>query len=92
MLPLASPGLIAAAMFNFITLWNEYLLALVLLTDPDLSTLSLGMYNLKTTMTYTADWAALFAGVVIMMVPSLVIYLLLQRFIIEGLTLGAVKG
>jgi ABC-type glycerol-3-phosphate transport system permease component len=50
------------------------------------------MYNLKTTMTYTADWAALFAGVVIMMVPSLVIYLLLQRFIIEGLTLGAVKG
>jgi N-acetylglucosamine transport system permease protein len=92
MLPLASPGLIAAAMFNFVTLWNEYLMALVLLTDPDLRTLSLGMYNLKTTMTYTADWTALFAGVVIMMIPSLIVYLLLQRFIIEGLTLGAVKG
>jgi N-acetylglucosamine transport system permease protein len=92
MLPLASPGLITAAVFNFVTLWNEYLLALVLLTDPDLSTLSLGMYNLKTAMTYSVDWTALFAGVVIMMIPSLIVYLLLQRFIIQGLTLGAVKG
>lgn len=92
MLPLASPGLVTAAVFNFVTLWKEYLLALILLINPDLRTLSLGMYNLKTTMTYTADWTALFAGVVIMMVPSLIVYLLLQRFIIEGLTLGAVKG
>lgn len=92
MLPLASPGLITAAMFSFVNIWTEYLLALVFISSSDKQTLSLGMYHLQTTMQYTADWGALFAGVVIMLVPSAIVLIFLQRYIISGLTMGAVKG
>jgi N-acetylglucosamine transport system permease protein len=92
MLPLASPGIITAAIFNFIGLWNEYMLALVMINDQDKRTLSLGLYGLQGSMQYTADWVGLFAGVVIVMVPTFILFLVLSERVIEGITLGATKG
>lgn len=92
MLPLSAPGFVTAAIFNFITLWNEYLLALVLLGKKEQWTVSLGLYNLRVVMGSTADWTALFAGVVIILLPSLLLYIFLSDRVITGMTLGATKG
>lgn len=92
MLPLAKPGLATAGIFVFIGLWNEYPLALVLLQDEATHTLPLGIANLTMTQKYAADWGALFAGLTIGVLPTLVLYAFFQRQIQEGLTAGAVKG
>ena len=91
MLPLASPGLITAAIFNFIGLWNEYQLALVIVSNPKIRTLSLGLYALQNAMQFTGDWVGLFAAVVIVMVPTIILYIFLSEKIISGITMGAVK-
>lgn len=92
MMPLAKPGLIAAGIFNFFGIWNEYPLALVILSDEKLFTLPLGIANLVMVQHYETNWGALFAGLVLVMVPTLIVYLFFQRQITEGLTAGAVKG
>jgi ABC-type glycerol-3-phosphate transport system permease component len=92
MLPLGTPGLITAAIFNFIGLWNEYQLALVFLNDPNKSTLSLGLYTLSNGMEYTGDWVGLMAGVVIVMIPTIILYIILSERMISGITMGAVKA
>lgn len=90
--PLAAPGLTTAAIFNFISIWNEYNFALVFITNPQLKTLPVGLYYLVVTQQYAAEWPALFAGIVILFVPTFLIFLVLQKQIIAGLTLGSVKG
>lgn len=92
MLPLAKPGLITAGIFNFFGLWNEYPLALVIISTNELRTLPLGIANLLMVQHYETDWGALFAGLVIVMLPTLIIYLIFQRQITEGLTAGALKA
>lgn len=92
MLPLAKPGLITAGIFNFFGIWNEYPLALVLIGEKDLYTLPLGIAKLQNVMQYSTDWGALFAGLVIIVLPTLFVYMIFQRQITEGLTAGAVKG
>ena len=92
MLPIAKPGLIAAGIFNFFGIWNEYPLALVIIATDSLRTLPLGIANLLMVQHYETDWGALFAGLVIVMLPTLVVYLIFQRQITEGLTAGALKG
>lgn len=91
MMPIAKPGLIAAGIFNFFGIWNEYPLALVIIADSNLRTLPLGIANLLMVQHYETDWGALFAGLVIVMIPTLIVYLLFQRQITEGLTAGALK-
>ena len=91
MLPLASPGLITAAIFNFIGLWNEYQLALVFINSDKNRTISLGLYSLSNSMQYTGDWVGLFAGIVIIMVPTIVLYVFLSEKMIAGITMGASK-
>jgi N-acetylglucosamine transport system permease protein len=91
MLPLASPGLITSAIFNFIALWNEFQLALIFIQDPAKRPLSLSLYALKNAMTYSGDWAGLFAGVVIVIVPTIVLFIWLSERMISGITLGSVK-
>jgi N-acetylglucosamine transport system permease protein len=91
MLPLAAPGLITAAIFNFIGLWNEFQLALIFTNNPDQRTLSLGLYSLRNSMQYTGDWVGLFAGVVIVMLPTFILYLFLSERMVSGITMGAVK-
>jgi ABC-type glycerol-3-phosphate transport system permease component len=91
MLPLASPGLITAAIFNFIGLWNEYQLALVFINSDENRTISLGLYSLSNSMQYTGDWVGLFAGIVIIMVPTIILYVFLSEKMIAGITMGASK-
>jgi ABC-type glycerol-3-phosphate transport system permease component len=91
MLPLAQPGLITALILNVVSLWNETLLALILITDNEQYTLPQALLGLYQTMQYTSNWGGLFAGVVIVVVPILAIYLWLGRRIIEGLTVGSGK-
>jgi ABC-type glycerol-3-phosphate transport system permease component len=92
MLPLAKPGLATAGIFVFIGLWNEYPLALVLVfSDEAKHTLPLGIANLTMSQKYAADWGALFAGLTIGVLPTLILYVFFQRQIQEGLTAGAVK-
>ena len=91
MLPLASPGVLTAAIFNGIGLWNEYQLALVFINNPDNRTLSLGLYSMQNAMQYTGDWPGLFAGVVIVMIPTILLYIILSEKMISGITMGAVK-
>lgn len=91
MMPLARPGLITAAILNVVDLWNEYLLALVLLNDNSKYTLSLGILNMYASMRYTSNWVGLFAGVVIVILPVAALYAWLSNRIIEGMTLGSGK-
>lgn len=91
-LPITSPGLIAVSIFNFIGIWNEYLLALVLTRSEGNRLLSLGVYAIQNSMQYSGNWVGLFAGIVIVFLPTLLFYIFMSEKIMEGLTLGAVKG
>lgn len=91
MLPLARPGLITTAIITAVALWNEYLLALTLIIDPQKKTLSLSLLNTYGAMRYTSDWVGLFAAVVIILVPMVIVYMLLSRKILAGMTFGASK-
>lgn len=92
MIPMVQPGIICVAVFNFVAMWNEYLMALVFANKQSLRTIALGMYALKDSMMYTSNWGGLFAAIVIMMIPSIVIFVTLQKYVIQGLTIGAIKG
>jgi ABC-type glycerol-3-phosphate transport system permease component len=91
MLPLSTPGLMTAVILNFVTIWNEFLLALLIISRDTLKTMPLGIYGLRFSMQYTADWAALFAGIVIVVVPNLLFYIIFSDRITSGLTLGSEK-
>ncbi len=92
MLPLVRPGLIVVGIFNAIGLWNEYSLALVLMPSDENRTLPLGIANLVMVEHYQSDWGALFAGLVIVMGPVLVLYWVFREKIHETMLAGAVKG
>ena len=92
MLPLAKPGLITAAIFNFLGIWNEYIFALVFVNTPEMKTLPLGLASVSIQAQYRTDFALMFAALVIVVVPTLLVYVLLQRQLTEGITTGALKG
>lgn len=91
MLPLVLPGVVTVAIFAFLASWNEFLAALILLTDQNKYTLPVLMAAVRSGQFGTIDWGAVQAGVALMMAPCLVLFLLLQRHYIRGLTAGAVK-
>ncbi|MDL2259092.1 carbohydrate ABC transporter permease, partial [Eubacteriales bacterium OttesenSCG-928-K08] len=91
-IPMAKPGLVTVLIFNFLSVWNEYFYAMVLVTDPKKMPLSAGLYNLKSQQQMSMDWAALFAGVVILLIPTLIMFFLMQKKIAKGITEGAIKG
>lgn len=91
MLPLVLPGIITVAIFAFLNSWNEFLAALIFLTEDDNYTLPVMMSAVRAGRMGSVDWGALQAGVTVMMLPCLVIFLLLQRYYVRGLTAGAVK-
>lgn len=91
MLPMARPGLVAVSIFNFLGLWNQYLIPLVLNPDPDRYVLAQGLAALSVSQGYRSDWSGLFAGLTIAMLPVLIAYVAFQRHIRAGMTAGAVK-
>lgn len=92
MMPLAMPGIATVAIINFVGLWNEYQLSLVLINSPENRTLSLGIYALISSMQYSGgDWPALFAGIAIVMVPTILMFIVASERMIGGITMGGVK-
>jgi N-acetylglucosamine transport system permease protein len=79
MLPMARPGIAAVAIFNFLGLWNQFLLPVALNTTPDRYVLTQGMANFASQAGYAVDFGALFAAVVITVVPVLIVYVIFQR-------------
>lgn len=92
MMPLARPGILVVGIFNAIGLWNEYGLALVLLSRDQNRTLPLGIADLVQTQHYQSDWGALFAGLVIVMLPVMIVYWIFRDRIHETMLAGAIKG
>lgn len=92
MMPLSKPGLVTVAIFNFLGLWNEYLFGLVFINSDNLKTLPLGLAGISMQAQYKSDYGLLFAALVITILPSLLVYLVLQEHITKGITLGALKG
>ena len=90
LLPLAAPGLLATALFCFVTAWNEFLFGYVLINDDARRTLTPGIMVFKGP--HLTDWGALMAASVLAVVPVAVFFVYLQRFLAEGLSAGAVKG
>lgn len=88
-LPIVWPGLVAAATFGFLQSWSEYLLALALITDETRKTIPLGLYQYFGDV--RVDWGAVMAGSVIATLPSLLLFLPLQKRLVSGLTQGAMK-
>ena len=90
--PMCRPGLATMLMFSFMEYWNEYILALQFIRDDAKKTLPVGLKNIMEQAKYATDWGALFAAMVIVMIPTMIFYLLVQKKLTSGLSLGGLKG
>lgn len=90
MLPLSLPALVTVAILDAVATWNELLMALILLNSNENKTLPLGLLNFSGQ--FGTDYTGLAAGILIAVIPMLIAYAVLQRWIVSGLTAGAVKG
>ena len=91
LLPLIAPGLVATSVFAFITSWNEYIFARILLNDQSKQTVTVWLSYFLGTSRHT-DWGALMAGSTLTAIPVVIFFVLVQRRIAFGLTAGSVKG
>ncbi|HEV2108787.1 MAG TPA: carbohydrate ABC transporter permease [Thermomicrobiales bacterium] len=89
-LPLSLPGIVAIGIFTFTAAWNELLLALIFITSENLRTVPLGLNYLITGDVFL--WGPIMAGAVVASLPVIILYFLAQRFMVQGLTAGSVKG
>lgn len=87
-LPLAVPGIAAAAIVVVIWIWNEFLIALTLTTSPSAQPLSVGLYRVSTSET-GVEWGPLSAGAMVALIPPVIIFIALQRLFVDGLTAGS---
>lgn len=88
--PMALPGVIAVAIFTFIVAWNDYLFARVLISSDSLKTLPVGINDIYTAT--VTDWGMMMAAGVVITMPALVFFVLVQRYLIAGWGAGGVKG
>jgi multiple sugar transport system permease protein len=88
-LPMSMPGVVAALVFAFIWAWNEFMIALTFISTPDNRTLPLGIYSFLGQ--YSVEWHYLMAAALIAGIPVLVLFLLIEKHLVKGLTAGAVK-
>lgn len=89
MLPLSFPGVMVITIFGFLGAWNEYFVSILVLISPESRTIPIGIVAFFDE--YATNYGAIFAGVIISIIPSILVYIVLQRSFIEGLTVGAVK-
>ncbi|MDT2738424.1 carbohydrate ABC transporter permease [Enterococcus canintestini] len=90
MAPLAKPSIITVILFNFLSFWNEYIIALTLIPGPN-KTLPVGLINLMAGQKAAANYGQLYAGLVIVMLPTLILYILVQKQLTQGMTVGGNK-
>ena len=89
-LPLAKPALVITALFSFMTSWSEYVIAAIVLQNPDLYTLPVGLKSFQASL--STQWGLYAAGAVIVSIPVTILFISLSRYLVSGLTLGSVKG
>ena len=92
MLPAVVPGLVTVGLFAFLAAWNDYFAPLILISDPDQSPLPLAIAILRQQTMGAIDYGATEAGVVVMALPAVLLFLFLQRYYMKGFMSGAVKG
>ncbi|HBU11674.1 MAG TPA: ABC transporter [Clostridiales bacterium] len=92
-MPMAKPSIITVILFNFLLFWNEYIISMTMLTEPNgARTLSVGLMNLMKTQNAAAEYGQMYAGLVIVMLPTLILYMIVQRKLTQGMMLGGLKG
>ena len=91
-MPMAKPSIVTVILFNFLSFWNEYIISMTLLTKPELKTLPVGLMNLMAAQKSAVQYGQLYAGLVIVMLPTLILYMCVQKKLTQGMTLGGLKG
>lgn len=91
MLPMATPSIIIVILFNFLLFWNEYIIALTLMPGEN-KTLPVGLLNLLAAERAAVNYGPMYAGMVIVMLPTLILYIMVQKRLTQGMTVGGVKG
>ena len=89
-LPVSAPALVITALFSFMASWSEYVVAAIVLQDPGLYTLSLGLKSFQASL--STQWGLYAAGAVLVSIPVTILFISLSRFLVSGLTVGSVKG
>ncbi|WLF69340.1 carbohydrate ABC transporter permease [Clostridium septicum] len=89
-IPMAKPSILTVILFNFLAFWNEYIIALTMLPNGA-KTLPLGLINLMQVQKTATDYGAMYAGLVIVMIPTIILYILVQKKLTEGMTVGGIK-
>lgn len=90
MAPMAKPSIITVILFNFLAFWNEYIIALTLMPGAS-KTLPIGLVTLSKGQMAAANYGQLYAGLVIVMLPTLILYIMVQKKLTQGMTLGGLK-
>ncbi len=89
-LPVSAPALVITALFSFMASWSEYVVAAIVLQDPGLYTLPLGLKSFQASL--ATQWGLYAAGAVVVSIPVMILFISLSRFLVSGLTVGSVKG
>lgn len=91
-MPMAKPAIVTIILFNFLSFWNEYIISMTLLTKPGLKTLPVGLMNLMAAQKSAVQYGQMYAGLVIVMLPTLILYIMVQKKLTQGMTVGGLKG
>ena len=89
-LPVSAPALVITALFSFMASWSEYVVAAIVLQNPELYTLPLGLKSFQASL--ATQWGLYAAGAVVVSIPVMILFISLSRFLVSGLTVGSVKG
>lgn len=91
--PMAKPSIITIVLFNFLSFWNEYIISMTLMSSAKGSrTLPVGLLNLMQAQQSAAQYGTMYAGLVLVMLPTLILYICVQRQLTQGMTVGGLKG
>ena len=91
--PMAQPSIITIILFNFLSFWNEYIISLTLLSSANgPRTLPVGLLNLMQAQQSAAQYGIMYAGLVMVMLPTLILYICVQKKLTQGMTVGGLKG
>lgn len=91
-MPMAKPSIITVILFNFLSFWNEYIISMTLMIDPNVKTLPVGLMNLMAAQKSATQYGQMYAGLVLVMLPTLILYIFVQKKLTQGMTMGGLKG
>lgn len=91
--PMAQPSIVTIILFNFLSFWNEYIISMTLMSSANgAKTLPVGLLNLMQAQQSAAQYGIMYAGLVMVMLPTLILYICVQKKLIQGMTVGGLKG